>query len=61
MVRNGALRKAAGSPQPPQLTDDEVSLIRKKFAPGKPVTSYTRQGNIQQQEIGTGRNIDTRV
>ena len=61
VTQNSALREAAGKPNPPKLSDDESSLIQKKFAPAKPMKTYTMQGAVSRQEFGCGRNIDTRV
>lgn len=61
IVRNSALRKAAVSPRPPQLTDAEASQINKAFSRPKPVTQYNMRGDIKEQDFNLGQNIDTRV
>lgn len=61
IVRNDGLRKAAKSPEPPPLTNDETSMINKKFTSVKPNKMYNVQGNIQQTNAKLGMNVDTRV
>lgn len=62
IVRNNGLRKAAKAPEPPPLTNDESSMIKKKFTSGKPSKIYNVNGNIHQQSVSTlGRHIDTKI
>lgn len=62
IVRNNGLRKAAGSPKPPSLTVEETSMIQKKFESAKSITLYNVQGKVNEQNfMGRGRNIDTRI
>lgn len=62
IVRNNGLRKAAKSPEPPPLTKDETSMIKKEFRSMKPVKMYTDQGKIHQHTgSGLGTNVDTKI
>lgn len=62
IIRNNGLRKAAKAPEPPPLTNDETSMIKKKFTPVKPGKIYNVQGNVNQQSVSSlGRHIDTKV
>lgn len=62
IVRNNGLRKAAKAPEPPPLTNDETSMIKKKFTSVKPGKIYNVQGNIHQQPVSAlGRHIDTKI
>lgn len=62
VTRTNGLRKAAGAVQPPKLTEDESSMIRKEFSETKPITFYKGNGETQQQIVaGRGRHLDTLV
>jgi len=62
IVQNSALRKAASSPAPPKLSDDESAMINKKFAASKPIENYTNQGKIEKSSFySRGMNIDKRI
>lgn len=62
IVQNSALRKAAASPAPPQLSDDESAMIQKKFSEVKPLENYTNQGGVQKSSFyARGLNIDRRI
>jgi hypothetical protein len=60
-VRNEGLRKAAKSPEPPPLSNDETSMIKKNFTPGKTHKLYDVQGDVHKTNVELGQNIDTRV
>ncbi len=61
-VKNSGLRKAAGSPSPPNLSSDERSMIKHEFPKAKPITQYTMQGKIKECSWhARGTNIDRRV
>lgn len=62
IVQNSALRKAAASPAPPTLSDDESNMIQKKFSAVKPLNNYTNHGDVEKSSFfSRGTNIDTRV
>jgi hypothetical protein len=62
IVQNSALRKAAASPAPPKLSDDESNMIQKKFSDVKPLENYTNQGGVEKSSFySRGLNIDTRI
>jgi hypothetical protein len=58
---SSALRKAASSPQPPQLTSDENSLINQEFTASKPLQSYSVNGRMNEHQIVRGAKFDARV
>lgn len=62
ITRNSALRKAASSPSPPNLSQDETAMIQKKFASSKPISSYTMQGEMEKSSFfDRGNYIDRRI
>jgi hypothetical protein len=62
VVQNSALRKAAASPVPPKLSDEESAMINKKFTTSKLMENYTNQGKIQKNSfLDRGLNIDKRI
>ncbi|MEX2601692.1 MAG: hypothetical protein WD355_08595 [Balneolaceae bacterium] len=61
LVQNNTLRKAAAPPEPPKLTDDESSMIQKKFTNPKPLNLYNVQGDVREQDFPSGMKVDTRV
>lgn len=62
IAQNSALRKAAVSPAPPNLSRDESEMIQKNFAASKPIASYNVQGEMHKSSFfDRGLNIDTRV
>lgn len=62
LIQSTALRKAATSPAPPKLSEDESAMISKKFTASKPLENYTSQGKIQRDDFfGRGLNIDKRI
>ncbi len=62
IAQNSALRKAAISPSPPNLSKDESEMIQKNFAASKPIASYNVQGEMHKSSFfDRGLNIDTRV
>lgn len=62
ITQGNGLRKAAGTNQPPSLTDDESRMIRREFSGSKPVTFYKGNGEKQEQVVsGRGMYLDTKI
>ena len=62
VVQNSALRKAAASPAPPTLSNDESDMIQKKFSSVKPIENYTNHGEVEKSSFfARGHNVDRRV
>lgn len=62
IAQNSALRKAAASPAPPKLSDDESDMIKKKFSQMKPLENYTNNGGVEKSSFfARGLNIDRKV
>lgn len=59
--RSNSLRKAAESPELPDLTRDESSLIEEKFTPKDTLEFYSVDGKAGEQQLARGINIDTRI
>ncbi|MCH8557576.1 MAG: hypothetical protein LAT84_07140 [Balneolia bacterium] len=60
--KNSALRKAAAAPVLPKISEDEMSMINKKFAGANSLQSYTSQGKIQGSDFfDRGHHIDRHV
>lgn len=61
-ARTNGLKKAAGNASPPELTEHESKMIKKKFSDTKPVTFYKGNGQKQEQIVaGRGRYLDTKI
>jgi hypothetical protein len=61
LSKPSALRKAAEAPALPNLTKDESSLIEEKFTGKSTLEYYSMDGNLNQQQVVRGTNIDTRI
>ncbi|MEX0722426.1 MAG: hypothetical protein WD357_11395 [Gracilimonas sp.] len=61
LSKPSALRKAAEAPELPNLTKDESSLIEEKFTGKSTLDFYSMDGNLNQQQVARGMNIDTRI
>lgn len=61
LVQNNTLRKASTAPEPPKLTEDESSMIQKKFTNQKPMNLYNVQGDVREQDFPSGMKVDTRI
>lgn len=61
VTQSSALRKAAVSPELPNLTQDESSLIKEQFAASKPLRSYSMDGKMNQYQPVRGSNFDARI
>ncbi|MFP8488665.1 hypothetical protein ACKGJO_06135 [Gracilimonas sp. Q87] len=61
LLKPSALRKAAEAPELPKLTKDESSLIEEKFTGRSALEIYSMDGNLSQQQVMRGTNIDTRI
>ncbi|MCG8372960.1 MAG: hypothetical protein MI700_05485 [Balneolales bacterium] len=57
----GALRKAATSPELPNLTQDESLYIKEEFTPSKAMHSYSGDGKVNAYHFMKGANLDTRI
>ncbi|SMO81920.1 hypothetical protein [Gracilimonas mengyeensis] len=56
-----SLRKAAESPELPDLTRDESSLIEEKFTSENTLKFYSMDGQKGEEQFARGMNIDTRI
>ncbi len=56
-----SLRQAAESPEMPNLTKDESSLIEEKFTGKETLDFYSMDGKMSQKQVVRGMNIDTRI
>jgi len=61
-TQTNGIRRNAAAAEPPKLSVEESSMIKKNFASSTPVKLYDIKGGVSEQSFGDrGMNIDTRI
>jgi len=61
-IQSSGLRKPGAAAEPPKLSVEESSMIKKNFTDSTPVKLYDVKGSVSEHNFGDrGMNIDTRI
>ena len=61
-IQTNGLRNNAAPADPPKLSVEESSMIKKNFTASTPVKLYDVKGGVSEHSFGDrGMNVDTRV
>ena len=61
-IQTSGLRKPGAAAEPPKLSAEESSMIKKNFASSAPVKLYDVKGGVSEHNFGDrGMNVDTKI